>query len=116
MRLSLSGLLTACVVLAAAGAVAKVLALLIVLGCIAALISRPRETIALVATLGALNLFALFPLPAFGLVGVFLARRFLSQKRRRPRSRFPNSPAKPGRIKQLPKKEPHRGDKPNRDG
>ena len=116
MRLPFSGLLMACVLLAVAGAVAKVLALLIVLGIIVALISRPRELIALVATLGVLNLFALFPLPAFGLVGALIAHRHLCQKRRRPRPRSRHSPPEPGRIKHRPKKGPDSGANPNLDG
>jgi hypothetical protein len=75
MKLSLSGVLAGCLVLAVASAVAKVIALLIILALLAAIITRPREMIALATTLGVLNLVALYPLPAFGLAGCLLAYR-----------------------------------------
>jgi len=73
MKLSFSGLLTACLVLAVAGAVAKVLALLIVLALLSAVITRPREMMALVAMLGMLNLVAQYPFAAVGILGSLTA-------------------------------------------
>lgn len=75
MKLSLSGVLAGCLVLAIAGAMAKVLALLIILALLAAIITRPREMIALATTLGILNLVALYPLPALGLAGALVVWR-----------------------------------------
>jgi hypothetical protein len=80
MRLSLSGLVTVGVVLAVAGAVARVIALLIILTGLVTILTRPREMIALVTALGVLNLVALFPLPALGIVGGLVACRLTSLK------------------------------------
>ena len=62
-------------------AVAQVLALVLVVGALVTFATKPRETIALVTTLGVLNLVALFPLPALGIAGGLLACRVLSRTR-----------------------------------
>lgn len=82
MKLSFSGLLTACLVLAVAGALAKVMALLIILAILVALITRPRELIGFAATMAILNLVALYPLPACGLVVGLLSVKLLKGEQR----------------------------------
>lgn len=89
-------LVMGCLALAVAHAVAQVLALVLLVGALATFAIRPRETIALVTTLGVLNLVALFPLPALGIVGGLIACRILSRKPTRNfwRSRRRNNEAK----------------------
>lgn len=81
MKLSFSGLLTACLVLAVAGAVAKVVALLVILALLAAIITRPREMIALATTLGILNLVTLYPLASVIIIGVLAIAKGISRWR-----------------------------------
>lgn len=73
MKLSLSGVLAGCLVLAVAGAVAKLIALLSILALLAAIITRPREIIGLVITLGVLNLVRLYPLLSLGVLAALAA-------------------------------------------
>lgn len=69
----------AAMTLALLGAAAKLLALLLVLGTLAAFICRPREVIGLAVTIGLLNLFALHPVVMVGLAGAGVACRLLER-------------------------------------
>lgn len=75
MKLSLPVLFTIGLGLAVAQAAAKLVGLLIILSMIVAVLTRPREMIALATTMGLLNLAALYPLPVLGLLGVLIAAR-----------------------------------------
>ena len=68
----------AAMTLALMGAAAKLLALLLVLGTLAAFICRPREVIGLAATIGLLNLFARHPVMLAILLGGLLITRLAS--------------------------------------
>lgn len=100
MKGSFRVLLTLCVGLAVAQAVAKVVGLLIILSLVAAIITRPREMIALAVTMGALNLAAAHPLPVLGLIATLAAFRWHSGKALRVVPRTGDHVTGPARITQ----------------
>lgn len=80
MKASLRVLLSMALGLAVASAVAKVVGLLIIFAAISAIVTRPREVIALATTIGFLNLVAAYPLPMFAIIGTLLATHLLTRK------------------------------------
>lgn len=80
----------ACIGLALLQAAAQVIALLLLAGALVTFVTKPKETIALVTTLGVLNLVAMYPLAAIGVagglaVGKVLAHRLKAAERSRNR-------------------------------
>ncbi|PZQ94341.1 MAG: hypothetical protein DI533_22430 [Cereibacter sphaeroides] len=74
-------LMTACVILAAAQAVAVALAILLGLALIYSLFTAPKETLGVIALLLVAGMWQAYPLALLGLVGLLVVLKLLTNHR-----------------------------------
>ncbi|QSB44347.1 hypothetical protein IDJ81_13680 [Tsuneonella flava] len=85
--------LTIGLALAVLAAVAKLIALAIILAAIVAVLTRPRELLAVATTVGVLHLFALYPVPMLAVAGGIIASRVKRYRGSAPATKIANHDA-----------------------